>query len=67
MADDNRRGGPLLNFAQAAVHLNIAKGTLYSWVSARRVPHVRLSDRIVRFEREALDAWIAASRDGDNG
>ena len=52
----------LLTYDQAAHLVNVPTGTLYAWVSQRRVPHVRISARLVRFDREALEAWLKARR-----
>jgi excisionase family DNA binding protein len=50
----------LLTYADAATHLNMKLGTLYALVSQKRIPHVRLGRRLVRFSRVALDAWLQA-------
>ena len=51
----------LIGYEEAAKKLGIKIGTLYSWVSqGKGPPHVRLSGRLVRFDEEALDAWLAA-------
>jgi excisionase family DNA binding protein len=52
----------LLTYPEAACLLGVKIGTVYSLVSQRRIPHVRLSGRLVRFERRALEAYIAARR-----
>ncbi len=36
----------------------LAAGTLYSLVSKRRIPHVRIGPRLVRFNREELRNWL---------
>jgi len=51
-----------LTYNQAAKFLNMPKGTLYALVHERRVPHVRLSSRMVRFSRAELEAWLTAHR-----
>ncbi len=33
-------------------------GTLYSLVHQRRIPHVRLGRRLVRFSRRSLESWL---------
>ncbi len=48
----------LLSYADAARFLGMAKGTLYSLVHDKRIPHVRLGARLVRFSRAALGAWL---------
>ena len=50
----------LLNYADASHLLNVKTGTLYSWVSRRVIPFVRLSPRVVRFKREEIEAWMGA-------
>ncbi len=37
----------------------LCRGTLYSLVHERRIPHVRLSRRLVRFRRLDLERWMA--------
>ena len=57
----------LLNINQAAELLGISPGTLYHWVSERRVPHIKLGLRCLRFRRGDLAAWIATkARCNDN-
>ena len=48
----------LIRAAQAAEQIGIETRTLYQWVAAGRVPVVRLSPRTIRFDPEALQAWI---------
>lgn len=50
----------VIAYAQAAELLGLPIGTLYSWVHDRRVPHIRLGTRLVRFSRRALTAWLAS-------
>jgi excisionase family DNA binding protein len=49
----------LWDIAQAATFLNINPGTLYHWVSQKRVPCVRLGSRCLRFDAERLKQWAA--------
>ncbi len=51
--------GPMLNYRQAAELVGVPLGTMYAWVNRRQIPHVRLGGRLVRFRREALEAWLA--------
>lgn len=50
-------GQRLLSVCQAAQYLGISRHTLYSWVSQRRIPYVKVGRRTM-FDREALDGWI---------
>jgi excisionase family DNA binding protein len=56
------RRRPLLDYHAAARLLGIPRGTLYAWVSEGRVPHLRFSHRMVRFDPDELEAWIDAKR-----
>jgi excisionase family DNA binding protein len=47
----------LLDITEAADYLNLSTSTLYSWVSQRRIPHLKIGGR-VRFDKKALDRWI---------
>ncbi len=49
----------LLTYKQASGFLQIQLGTLYSLVSQRRIPHIRLSNRMVRFRRSDIENWIS--------
>lgn len=50
----------LLDINEVSALTGVSVGTLYHWVSQKRVPFVRLSARCLRFRRSDLDAWIAA-------
>ena len=47
----------LITYAQAAALLGLKLPTLYTLVSRRTIPHVRLSGRIVRFDPVVLEHW----------
>lgn len=49
----------LLPYPAAAVYLGLKAGTLRALVARQRVPHIRLGPRLVVFDREALDRWLA--------
>ena len=50
----------LVGYDEAARLLGVARNTVYFWVHTRRVPHVRLGPRCVRFRPSELRAWIDA-------
>lgn len=50
----------MMTYAEASVYLAIKVGTLRGLVCRKQIPHVRLGGRLVRFERDKLDAWVAA-------
>ena len=47
-----------LNYEQAAAYLGIKLATLRSMVCRKQVPHMRLTARLVVFDRAQLDAWL---------
>jgi excisionase family DNA binding protein len=50
----------LLGYADAAKLLRLPIGTVYALVSQKRIPHIRLGRRLVRFSEASLREWIAA-------
>lgn len=49
----------MLTYRQVAAFLGVPLGTLYSWVHANRIPHVRFGPRLVRFSRGQVLSWVA--------
>jgi len=55
LINDTLTGTPdFIGYRQAAALLGVPVGTLYCWTHQRRIPHVRLGKRLVRFERQKL-------------
>ena len=52
----------LLNYEAAADYLAIKKCTLYSLVSRKKIPHIRLNSRHVKFDQEELEKWLDSHR-----
>lgn len=48
-----------MKYAEAAAYLGLPVNTLYAMVSRRTIPHVRISGRLVRFSKAALQEWLA--------
>lgn len=46
---------------QLAAYLQVKEGTIRSWVHSRKIPFVKIGV-LVRFEQDAIDAWIEARR-----
>ena len=36
---------------------NVKVGTIYSWVSQKRIPYIKVG-ALLRFDLEAIDKWI---------
>ncbi len=49
----------LIGYEEAAELLNVPVGTLYGWVARKRLPHIRLGPRFVKFSRARLRRWLA--------
>jgi len=47
-----------IRYDQAARLLGVPPSTLRDWVARKAVPHHRLADRTVRFDRKSLELWI---------
>lgn len=47
-----------LNYKQVSELYGIPIGTLYLLVFQKRIPHIRLGKRFVRFSKNELDSWI---------
>ena len=49
----------LIDIHELSALTGIAVGTLYHWVSERRVPRVKLSQRCLRFFLPAIREWLS--------
>ena len=55
---DQQFAGKILNVKEALVYLGIAAGTLYHFVSEKRIPVIRISARCIRFRERDLEKWL---------
>jgi excisionase family DNA binding protein len=55
-----------LDIGKASAYLNIAKSTLYAYISRNKVPHIKLGDRVL-FDAKDLDSWIAGMKKNVKG
>jgi excisionase family DNA binding protein len=49
----------LLDIRKVAALTGFSVGTLYHWVSQRKIPFIRFSNRCVRFRRCDIQKWIS--------
>jgi excisionase family DNA binding protein len=49
----------LWNVDEAAEYLNISIGTLYHWVSQKRIPCMHFGSRCLRFDPQQVKQWAA--------
>lgn len=48
----------LFNVKEVAELTGFSVGTIYHFVSQRRIPFVRISSRCIRFRREDIEKWL---------
>jgi excisionase family DNA binding protein len=53
-----------LGIEAAAKHLGLSISYIRKLVRTRRIPFTRVGDKVLRFERGALDNWMAAQSCG---
>lgn len=53
-------GDRLLTPKDLAAYLQVAPGTIFNWVSQRRIPHLHVG-RLLRFDRHMVDQWLLAN------
>ena len=46
------------NKLEIAEFLGVQPRTIEKWTSGRRIPHIRVSHRCVRYNLEEVDAWF---------
>jgi len=54
--------GALIDYRTLSKRLGLPVGTLHAWVHRKCIPHYRLGPRLVRFDVEEIEAWLAARR-----
>lgn len=42
---------------ECAEYLGVKSGTLYAWVSVKKIPYVKIG-RLVKFDLRELEGWI---------
>jgi excisionase family DNA binding protein len=53
-----------INIREAARHIGMSVAFLRKATRNRSVPHCRVGSKALRFDREALDAWLDANSSG---
>lgn len=60
----NNEVQPMLRPKDVAEMLGVALGTVYAWVSRKKIPHHRISPRLVLFKRKDIIRWVNNGRCG---
>lgn len=48
-----------VRYKEASARTGIPEGTLRALVSTKKIPHIRVSPRVVLFDTAQLDQWLA--------
>lgn len=57
---EDKSSGPLITCSELAVLLGLRPATIRRWTSQRRIPHVRLNSRVVRYRLADVESIIRA-------
>jgi excisionase family DNA binding protein len=49
----------LLSMEELAEILGVTKATIYSWTSQNKIPHIKLSKRLLKFREKDIVDWIS--------
>ena len=55
-------GADLLTEAEAALILSVEPRTLRLWRNTRGLPHLKITNKVVRYRRGDLDGWLDRCR-----
>jgi len=50
----------LLDIDDVSEMLGVTKATIYSWTSQNKIPHIKLSKRLLKFREREIMAWVMA-------
>ena len=51
----------MISYKELSAMIGLPLGTLYSLVHFKRIPHVRLGKRLVRFSKTKIIEWLMTS------
>lgn len=49
----------LLSIDELSKMLGVTKATIYSWTSQNKIPHIKLSKRLLKFQEKKIMDWIS--------
>ena len=47
-----------LSYDDLSSYLGVPKETLYAWVHHKKIPHIRITGRLIRFRRSEVLQWL---------
>ena len=48
-----------MDIREVSEMLGVTKATIYSWTSQNKIPHIKLSKRLLKFREKEIKDWIA--------
>lgn len=51
-----------INAKQCAELLGVSTWTVYEWVKAEKIPHYRVGEKLIRFNRLEVEEWLKGKR-----
>lgn len=57
--NDNISAKKLLTAEDVSKLLSIELSTLYNWTYRKKIPHIKLSNKLLRFRLSEIESWIA--------
>lgn len=57
---NDKKPKKFITYSELAELTNLPLGTLYHRVAEKKIPHVRLGRRLVRFDAEEIARWLKA-------
>ncbi len=48
-----------MNIDDVCEFLGVTKATIYSWTSQNKIPHIKLSKRLLKFREKDIIDWIS--------
>lgn len=55
----------LLSVDELALYIGFPKGTIYNWVSERKIEYIKLGKHL-RFDKAYIDQWIEEHKQSSN-
>jgi excisionase family DNA binding protein len=51
-----------LTINELSMYLKVSKPTIYVWITKKMIPYIRINKRVIRFETEAVDAFMEKNK-----
>ncbi len=50
-----------LGMVECSEYIGVTKGTLYAWVSRKRIPYIKIG-KLVKFDLKEIEHWVRVRR-----